>query len=62
MKGALGSWGAAMIEPYADNPDTRGLEVTPREVLRDFIARFHQDVSEEPSSLCGSCSPYGCRR
>ncbi|KAG8864034.1 hypothetical protein FRB96_006907 [Tulasnella sp. 330] len=41
--GALGSWGAAMIEPYSDNSDTRGLEVTAKKVLWDFIVRFHQD-------------------
>jgi predicted amidohydrolase YtcJ len=29
--GALGSYGAALLEPYADRPDTRGLLTTPPE-------------------------------
>jgi predicted amidohydrolase YtcJ len=31
--GALGSRGAALLEPYADDPDNRGLLVTPKERL-----------------------------
>jgi predicted amidohydrolase YtcJ len=33
--GALGSRGAALLEPYADDPGTVGLRVTPAEVLSD---------------------------
>jgi predicted amidohydrolase YtcJ len=29
--GALGSYGAALLEPYSDRPDTRGLLTTPQE-------------------------------
>ncbi|KAG9026653.1 hypothetical protein FRB95_008623 [Tulasnella sp. JGI-2019a] len=42
--GALGSWGSAMIEPYSDNPGSRGLEVTPKKALRELIERFHKEV------------------
>jgi predicted amidohydrolase YtcJ len=31
--GALGSYGAALLEPYSDRPETRGLLVTPPEEL-----------------------------
>ncbi|WP_337188519.1 amidohydrolase [Phenylobacterium sp.] len=37
--GALGSRGAALFEPYADAPDTRGLVVTPPEAMRASMAR-----------------------
>ncbi len=47
--GALGSRGAALLEPYADRPDTRGLLVTPPErieaILREaFRAGFQPCV------------------
>lgn len=41
--GALGSWGAAMIEPYSDNPSTRGLLLVPPDILSEQIHRFFDD-------------------
>lgn len=43
MDGALGSRGAALLEPYSDRPDTRGLLLTPldryRPMLREALRR-----------------------
>jgi hypothetical protein len=41
--GALGSWGAALIAPYSDKPDTQGLLVTPPETLHKLAERFYED-------------------
>ena len=38
MDGALGSRGAALLEPYADDPDTRGLITTDTAALRTMLA------------------------
>ncbi|KAJ7209692.1 amidohydrolase family-domain-containing protein [Mycena pura] len=35
--GALGSWGAALIEPYADKPDTRGIMRSSPETMDHLI-------------------------
>ncbi|KAJ1549743.1 hypothetical protein HK405_002477, partial [Cladochytrium tenue] len=35
--GALGSWGAALIEPYEDRPDTTGLLRIPRDRVDGLI-------------------------
>ncbi|MFN2421276.1 MAG: amidohydrolase [Gemmatimonadota bacterium] len=37
--GALGSRGAALLEPYSDDAGNRGLLVTPPDTLRDLVAR-----------------------
>ncbi|KAI8833349.1 amidohydrolase family-domain-containing protein [Chytridium lagenaria] len=37
MDGALGSWGAAMIEPYSDAPDKTGLLRIPKDRIQDLI-------------------------
>ncbi len=37
--GALGSHSAAMLEPYAAEPDNRGIEVTPPDELRELVVR-----------------------
>ena len=37
--GALGSRGAALLEPYSDAPGTRGLETTSKEALFDLTTR-----------------------
>jgi hypothetical protein len=37
--GALGSRGAALLEPYADDPDNTGLITTPYERVREVAAR-----------------------
>jgi predicted amidohydrolase YtcJ len=39
MDGALGSWGAAMIEPYTDRPDLQGY-------LRMTEEEYHRNVTE----------------
>jgi hypothetical protein len=41
--GALGSWGAALIAPYNDKLDTRGLLRTPPETLHKLAERFYED-------------------
>ncbi|KAI0255480.1 amidohydrolase 3 [Lactifluus subvellereus] len=41
--GALGSWGAALIAPYVDKPDTRGLLRTPPETLRRLAEQSYED-------------------
>ncbi|KAI9508025.1 amidohydrolase 3 [Russula earlei] len=41
--GALGSWGAALIAPYSDKPDTRGLLRTPPETLHRLVEQFYED-------------------
>lgn len=41
--GALGSWGAAMIEPYSDSPNEKGLLLTPPEALSAQIHKFFKD-------------------
>jgi hypothetical protein len=40
--GAMGSRGALMFEPYADEPQTTGLAVTPQEELRKRIVEIAQ--------------------
>ncbi len=39
MDGALGSRGAAMIEPYSDDPTNHGLLLTPPDRYADIVAR-----------------------
>ncbi|KAF9028037.1 hypothetical protein BDZ89DRAFT_1101814 [Hymenopellis radicata] len=41
--GALGSWGAALLEPYSDRPDTTGLMRSSKEALAKLIQRFWKD-------------------
>ncbi|KAI0666716.1 amidohydrolase family-domain-containing protein [Trametes maxima] len=41
--GALRSGGAALYEPYADNPETRGFLRTSPETLNDVIPKFMKD-------------------
>ncbi|KAG8908920.1 hypothetical protein FRB99_000023 [Tulasnella sp. 403] len=38
--GALGSWGAALFEPYSDQPDNRGLMRVTTERLHEVIRHF----------------------
>ena len=40
--GALGSRGAALLEPYSDDPDNRGLVTTPPERVREVAVRALQ--------------------
>lgn len=41
--GALGSWGAALLEPYSDKPNTRGLMLHSREALSKLVKQFWKD-------------------
>jgi predicted amidohydrolase YtcJ len=41
--GALGSWGAALIAPYTDKPDTRGLLRIPPETLRRLVEQSYEN-------------------
>ncbi|KAF5341906.1 hypothetical protein D9611_001970 [Ephemerocybe angulata] len=41
--GALGSWGAALLEPYSDNPDTTGIMQTQPEILKELVGKFWED-------------------
>lgn len=43
--GALGSWGSALLEPYSDRPETRGMLRSSPEVFKNLIKRFYEDVS-----------------
>ena len=43
--GALGSWGAALIAPYNDKPETRGLlRVIPHKLVEKFYEDHFQVV------------------
>ena len=42
-KGALGSWGASMIEPYSDKPETSGIMRSSPEALSVLVKQFWQD-------------------
>ena len=39
--GALGSWGAALLAPYSDKPDTSGTLLTNPTTLRDVITEWY---------------------
>ncbi|KAG5646172.1 hypothetical protein DXG03_004225 [Asterophora parasitica] len=41
--GALGSWGAALIEPYSDKKDFKGLILTPPKELASLVHQFWKD-------------------
>ncbi|KIK09545.1 hypothetical protein K443DRAFT_671448, partial [Laccaria amethystina LaAM-08-1] len=41
--GALGSWGAALLEPYSDNPSTTGLMLSSPETLGKLVQQFWRD-------------------
>ncbi|KAG6853611.1 hypothetical protein C0991_002835 [Blastosporella zonata] len=41
--GALGSWGAALIEPYSDKPEDNGLLLTPPKDLSALVHQFWKD-------------------
>jgi predicted amidohydrolase YtcJ len=59
--GALGSWGAALIAPYTDKPDTRGLLRTPPEILRGMAEQFYEDGLQVVRIVAIPCSddPHG---
>ncbi|KAF5359593.1 hypothetical protein D9756_003425 [Leucocoprinus leucothites] len=41
--GALGSWGAALLAPYSDNPTIQGTLLQPSGVLRAAVRRYFRD-------------------
>ncbi|KAH9948445.1 amidohydrolase family-domain-containing protein [Amylocystis lapponica] len=41
--GALGSWGAALLEPYTDKPTTRGLMRSSQAALAETVRQFWDD-------------------
>ena len=41
--GALGSWGAALLAPYSDKPDTQGLMLNSPETLEALVRQFWKD-------------------
>ncbi|KAF8627222.1 hypothetical protein AX15_004474 [Amanita polypyramis BW_CC] len=41
--GALGSWGAALLQPYSDRPETEGLMLASSERLSKLVHRFYED-------------------
>ncbi|KAF7795130.1 hypothetical protein EIP86_006277 [Pleurotus ostreatoroseus] len=42
-EGALGSWGAALLEPYSDKPDTTGIMRGTPEALESMVSQFWED-------------------
>jgi predicted amidohydrolase YtcJ len=52
MDGALGSRGAALLEPYADAPDTSGfLTAKPEELLLMFTAALREGIQVETHAI-----------
>jgi hypothetical protein len=43
VDGALGSWGAALIAPYDDKPDTHGILRIPPQKLHKLAEQFYED-------------------
>jgi hypothetical protein len=43
-EGALGSFGAALLEPYADNPATRGILIYPESTITELVEQFVKNV------------------
>src|SRR5579863_5448274 len=53
--GALGSWGAALIGPYSDKPDTRGHLRAPPQTLHKLAERFYEDEFQVVRVLWPHC-------
>lgn len=45
IAGALGSWGAALLEGYSDQPGNKGLMRMSKETIEEHVRRFIEDVS-----------------
>jgi hypothetical protein len=41
--GALGSWGAALLKPYSDNPETSGIMRSTPDALSKLVKQFWKD-------------------
>ena len=50
--GALGSWGAALLEPYSDKPDTKGIMRSSPDALETLVERFWKDGWSTVRELC----------
>lgn len=57
MGGALGSWGAALLQPYSDRPDFKGFMLASYEHLSGLVHRFHRDGWQVVCRMLFSC-PY----
>ena len=63
VDGALGSWGAALIAPYNDKPDSLGLLRVPPQTLHQLVERFHEDDFQVVRVFLAAISfPEGRRR
>lgn len=49
--GALGSWGAALLAPYSDNPSTSGLMRSSKSALGKLVDQFYEDGFQVVSEL-----------
>jgi hypothetical protein len=54
--GALGSWGAALIAPYNDKPDTQGLLRILPQTIHKLVERFYEDDFQVVRILAGFVS------
>ena len=54
--GALGSWGAALLEPYSDRPDSKGSMLASSEHLSKLVHRYHDDGWQVVCHLLFCCS------
>lgn len=45
LKGALGSFGAALLKPYSDQPSTNGTLIYPKQQIARLIEDFVKNVS-----------------
>lgn len=51
LLGALGSWGAALLEPYTDRSDTSGLLLVEKAKLEANVRKFWKDGWQVVSEL-----------
>lgn len=51
--GALGSWGAALLEPYSDKPESSGILLNAPEKFAEFVRKFQKDGFQV---VCGTSS------
>ncbi|KAI6013185.1 amidohydrolase family-domain-containing protein [Pisolithus microcarpus] len=59
--GALGSFGATLMEPYSDNPTTTGIMRIQEDVLSDLVRRFHANgwQVDKRHVVCGTAFGSG---
>jgi len=43
-EGALGSFGAALLEPYSDQPTTQGILIYPEGTTMELVEQFVKNV------------------